>query len=190
MAGALPLVAFLKQRRFQIHFEIYLILSFITTIAVYLTGINKINNHLIHNCYLFLSFYLLSIFYFKLGQRFFKAIIFFSWFIFIIVYFEDFTGKSFAAFSFEFANFCYILWSLIFFFEFIISKNNIRSNFINTNLYVNAAILFYNGSSLFLFHYLFVILSNNVWYIHNFIEGSSKLLIAYAFWKLPKTSHY
>jgi hypothetical protein len=89
-----------------------------------------------------------------------------------------------------FANFCYILWSLIFFFEFIISKNNIRSNFINTNLYVNAAILFYNGSSLFLFHYLFVILSNNVWYIHNFIEGSSKLLIAYAFWKLPKTSHY
>jgi hypothetical protein len=28
--------------------------------------------------------------------------------------------------------------------------------------------------------------TSNLWFIHNFIEGSSKLLIAYAFWKLPK----
>jgi hypothetical protein len=57
-------------------------------------------------------------------------------------------------------------------------------------LIVNASIFIYNSFSFLFFLYITILMGNDLWYFHNIIEGISKLIIAYAFWKLPKSDNF
>jgi hypothetical protein len=53
----------------------------------------------------------------------------------------------------------------------------------------NASIFIYHTAAFSLFNYFSSFMTSYLWYFHNFIEGSSKLLIAYAFWKLSNETN-
>jgi hypothetical protein len=79
------------------------------------------------------------------------------------------------------------MFAIVYFFDFVIDNSKKKSEIL---ILVNTALFIYYSFS-FLFNiYIDELMKNNLWFIHNFIEGSSKLLIAYAFWKQPKTAHY
>jgi hypothetical protein len=57
-------------------------------------------------------------------------------------------------------------------------------------LYFNAAMLIYFSSTLIFFNILPMLTfqDSKIWVIHNAIGSISKLIIAYAFWKIPSRS--
>ena len=78
-----------------------------------------------------------------------------------------------------------VLYTILFLIENLGKKAS--PNF-NAYLLINLAILIYNSFKLFLSFEVDIFLLNNFWNYHNFIEGTSKLVIAYAILKLPKRS--
>jgi hypothetical protein len=87
-------------------------------------------------------------------------------------------------FSMKIISLCIITMSIVY-----LLNNLISTSFYQINqpvLLINSSFIIYHGSSFILIYFIMSIMTNNLWHFHNFIEGSSKLLIAYAFWKLPK----
>jgi hypothetical protein len=48
----------------------------------------------------------------------------------------------------------------------------------------------YKTSVFLLMYYISKIIKADLWYLHNFIEGSFKLLIAFSFWNIPKKTTF
>ncbi len=189
LTGIIPL--FISLRRVYLHPSLLLFLAFsvLSTIVLLITSYNGINNHVFHNFYLLISFLLLSKFYYDIGQTMLKAVIIFSTLILFTVSTFEFFDYYFLPNSFKIINLSYITWSIFFFIQ-SLEKDKVGKHNSNDYHIINTSIFLYNTSSFILIFYIMNLMNNNLWYIHNFIEGSSKLLIAYAFWKLPKTSHY
>lgn len=80
----------------------------------------------------------------------------------------------------------YIVWSLFGSIHYLKSTQTYKSEN-SVYIYFNAAMLIYYSSSLIFFNILpyLTCQNSNIWIIHNVIESSSKLIITYAFWKLP-----
>lgn len=189
VAGILPLIFLFNRIKINRSFILYISLSALTTSLLLLTSFFRINNLLIHNFYLILSYLLLANFYFSIGEKYLKKTISVSILVFLIVILLNIFEGGFLKSAFVYANISFIIWSTIYFFQLTKTNDNKSQSLSKTYSTLNASIFIYNCSAFFLIYFLITILNNKVWFIHNFIEGSSKLLIAYAFWKLPKTLH-
>lgn len=186
-AGALPLI-FFASRKIHLSLKVLLISSFVSSILLFITGRFHINNLLIFNTYQVFSILSLSSLYFNITQnKLLKRIDFLLALITSFVLIFELTTTDFLEYSIVIEKICFVMFAIVYFFDFVIDNSKKKSEIL---ILVNTALFIYYSFS-FLFNiYIDELMKNNLWFIHNFIEGSSKLLIAYAFWKQPKTAHY
>jgi hypothetical protein len=186
VAGIMPLI-FLKGRKIQVELISFLILSFLVSSILYVTGLYKINNLLIYNLFVIGSVIFLSIYYFNtLFNRFFKYLVVISSGLCCLLFFMELSKTDDIVITVKVENILFICWSFLFYIDFLKNdKHSIKSN--KSLIIVNSSIFIYNFSSFILIYYISIFMKENIWFVHNFIEGSSKLLIAYAFWKIPIT---
>lgn len=188
MTGLIPLV-FIFKRKVNIELIIYLSLSIVASAIIFYTSRFRINNHWVFNSYIFISYWMLFIFYLKLVKgKFQSQILKLSSIIFAIIFSWELSKTSNLTSSLVAWNLSFLIWSILYFLTVTLNQETDKRSL--TYNYFNLSIFIYNCSCLLLFYYIDFIMVNKLWYIHNFIEGSSKLLIAYAFWKLPKTSQF
>lgn len=190
VAGILPLiVVFFYRKKIKSILLIYLSSSVIATILLTITIKLNIYNLHIFNTYVAVAIICLFIFYLKtLNNLWSKILIFISFLIWFFTFVWELLKTDDLQISVYLENFVFILWSILFYINYLINdKSYIKDN--RYLIHFNSAIFLYNCSCFILFYFMNYIMKNNLWFIHNFIEGSSKLLIAYSFWKLPKTSH-
>ncbi len=188
IAGILPLFFIKKNNQSNRVIFYYLFTSIASTIICLVTSYMHINNHMIHNVYQMVSFLFLALFYFLNGRHLLRFLVLIGSGLFYSICFFELFKTSLLLNGYIVANLVYIIWSLAFFVQLILQKSN--SNLSKTSVLFNASIFIYYTASFFLFMYLLTLLKGNLWYFHNFIEGSSKLFIAYAFWKLPNQAYF
>ena len=188
IAGILPLFFIRKSNQSNRIIFYYLFSSCLSTIISLITAYMHINNHMINNIYLMVSFLLLAFFYFLNGRHLLRFLVLIGSGLFYSICFFELFNTSLLFDGFKAANLVYIIWSLTFFIQSILKKSNYSLS--KTYVLFNASVFIYHTSSFFLFSYFSTLMVSNLWYFHNFIEGSSKLLIAYAFWKLPNQTYF
>jgi len=185
LAGTMPVVVFFYKKAWR-HFEIliYLMSSVLATCIIIYTRINELNNHWVHNTFIIISFVSIGIFYLKRKVVLLNYLVLIGSIVFVFILAIEQKGNSLLINSFQFVNFIFIIWSLVYFVLLTNNKSSkFDSNFLQT---LNFSILFYNCSSFLLFNFLQELVKNEMWFIHNIIESVSKLIIAYSFWKLQK----
>ena len=185
LAGTMPVVVFFYKKAWR-HFEIliYLMSSVLATCIIIYTRINELNNHWVHNTFIIISFATIGIFYLKRKVVLLNYLVLIGSIVFVFILAIEQKGNSLLVNSFQFVNFIFIIWSLVYFVLLTNNKSSkFDSNFLQT---LNFSILFYNCSSFLLFNFLQELVKNEMWFIHNIIESVSKLIIAYSFWKLQK----
>lgn len=184
VAGSLPLIFLINRVKFNISFTYYLLFSVIATIVLSITSFYQINNLSIINTYLFLSFLSLIAYYNSLKIKYLNWINLLFLIVFVSLFFFEIFHSGFAQKSINVMSLFSIIWSQYFLVYSLKTKNHI--DFKTTHEFISFSILFYNCSS-FLFYFKIIDLAkHDLWFIHNYIEGISKLIIAYSFWKLPK----
>ena len=188
VTGTLPIlfVIFLK-RKLPVEFVILLSASVITTLILYITAMFGIKNWVFWNLYASIDVVCMAIFYYHLldSQKakitvIVIASICVSSIIWELSYFELVNKIS------PILVFSKVLYSILFLIENLGKKAS--PNF-KAYLLINLAILIYNSFKFFLSFEVDIFMLNNFWNYHNFIEGTSKLVIAYAILKLPKRSN-
>lgn len=186
MAGLMPLaVLFIGKRKFRIEFNLYLTASILSTFLILITNYFKINNAFVFDGFQLSSIILLSLFYFRnLDSKILSYIVIFLGFFCLSFYLIELVSLGYPQKSLVLENLCFIVCPILFYIDSIVSTQKT-----STLILLNTAIFIYKSISFLFFFFLVTLMVNNLWYIHNFIEGSSKLLIAYALWKLPKTAH-
>ena len=186
MAGLLPLaVLFFGRRKFCSEFILFLTASVFSTFLILITNYFKIQNALVFDGFQISSIILLSLFYSRnLESKMLTNIVIFLGFFCLLFYLFELISLGYPKKSLVIENICFIVCPILFYIDSI--DSNQKSS---TLILINTAILVYKSFSFLFFFFLVTMMVNNLWFIHNFIEGSSKLLIAYALWKLPKTAH-
>lgn len=188
VAGVLPLVFFFqKRKKFNVEFIIFLIVSFIATLIIFITSILKITNAIIFDGFQISSIFLLSIFYFRnIEFKLFSIIVICLGVIEFVFYMLELIILGYPEKSLIIENVGTICCSILLFISLLKNKYSPKNRTISI---INYSIFMYKVTSFLLFYYCMILMVKDIWYVHNFIEGSSKLLIAYALWKLPKTAH-
>jgi hypothetical protein len=191
ITGLLPLmILYFQKKKFNIEFLVYLGSSVIATFIFFILFKQRVNNLLIFNGYQIFSITCLSIFYYNICNKSLtkKLILLIGSFCLFILFYE-LSQTSFIEYSLVYRTIGFILFSVIFFIDYLNSERqrNLQSF---SYLIVNSSIFIYNSFSFLFFLYITILMVNDFWYFHNIIEGISKLIIAYAFWKLPKSDNF
>lgn len=188
LAGLLPIIFYLnKLGKENLELLILFCASFIATLSILFTNQFKINNHYIFNAYVIIEFCCISVFYSKLFKLKYSKLIKLLIIPFLFLFFFEIYQNDVIILGSKLTSLTYIIYSISFFIKYLnISR---RSNEYKFSQAINASLFIYNCSAFILIFYIMKLMNSNLWYVHNFIEGSSKLLIAYALWKLPKTAH-
>ena len=188
LAGFLPIIFFFRNFSTQ-YLEVFILLlsSFISTCIGLYAFLFVINNQALFNYYLIIEVTCLSVFFYKITKTKHSFIFLIIYLIFLYTWLNEYLQKDVLFFCAKFSSIIYIFYS-IFYFTQSLKKSSVDYNYRFKQLF-SLAILFYNCAAFFLIYFLMDFTKLNLWYVHNFIEGSSKLLIAYALWKLPKTAH-
>jgi hypothetical protein len=182
LAGLLPIAVFIyKKNIFNVELVFILSTSFLSSLILDLFYVLKLNNHIIYNAYIILSFTLYFLLYFRLINGLVKkiAILPLPFFLFYTIY--ELFGNGLLTITFQIENISIIFWSILYF---IYSIQEERKDQIFS--IINGAIFFYNCTAYILIFLLIKLMSNQLWFVHNFTEGISKIIIAFALWKLPK----
>jgi len=165
----------------------FLILSFLSDL---LNIAFDLNNATIWNLYNVFEFALLALIHNKYTKlSWFKLLLIISSVIFSIQYIMEFDIWNSMSNTLSLSVIFYITWSLVG--SMLYLKNTRKYKSENSEyLYFNAAMLIYFSSSLIFFNIIPFMTCNdgNIWIIHNVVNSISKLIIAYAFWKLPLRS--
>lgn len=187
VTGSLPIlfVIFLK-RNLRIEFVILFSASVITTLILYITAMLGIKNLVFWNLYASIEVICMAIFYYHLldSQKakitvIVIASICVSSIIWELSYFE-LVNKTLPIIML--GN---LLYTILFFIENLGKKATPN---LNAYLLINSVLCIYNSFTFFMSFEVDIFLLNNFWNYHNFIEGTSKLVIAYAILKLSKRS--
>jgi hypothetical protein len=188
LAGLLPIIFYFnKLGKENLELLILFCASFIATLSILFTYQFKINNHNIFNAYVIIEFCCISVFYSKLFKLKYSKLIKLLIIPFLFLFFFEIYQNDVIILGSKLTSLTYIIYSISFFIKYLnISR---RSNEYKFSQAINASLFIYNCSAFILIFYIMKLMNSNLWYVHNFIEGSSKLLIAYALWKLPKTAH-
>jgi hypothetical protein len=188
VAGSLPLVVLIiGKRKLNLEFLLFVCVSFSLTLAIIITKISGLNNAIIFDSWLICSIILLTFFYSRVieSKPFAIAVILIGVICLSATFWELMViGYPNKALIIE--NISFILIPILMYISFLRYQNHSKGNSL---ILINTSIFVYKTTTFLLFYFLVTLMKNNAWYVHNFIEGSSKLLIAYALWKLPKTAH-
>lgn len=184
MAGILPIAyLFLSKKRIFISLTLYLSFSFLATLGIVISTKMGANNHWIIKLYNFTSFLCLMHYFYKILSSKINYSLIFS-ILYIAVFILDYVFSTSNIFL---VSILFIITCCILFFINETKKEN-RSVEFRTVSIINASLLFYFSFSFIFLSLLWKLINYQIWEIHNIIESTSKLIITYAFWKLPKTS--
>lgn len=185
MAGILPLAVLLfGKRKFSKPFVLLLSVSVIATIIILFTNFQKIQNAIVFDLYQICLIVLLTFFYFQNILS--KPLSFVTIVLGTISPLSstiELISSGYLQMSLVIENLSFIIIPILMYLS-VINESN--SSISKSLILINSTLFFYKTTTFLLFFFSTDLLKNNLWYIHNFIEGFSKLLIAYALWKLPK----
>jgi hypothetical protein len=189
LCGILPLLIVTNRKAiYKTELVIFLLSSVIATIGIFITTKFQIYNHYIHNAYLIIEILCLSSFYLKtFTSKKIKAILYSVTTLLLAISILEVIKIGVMIFSMKIISLCIITISVVYLLNNLISTSFYRIN--QPVLLINSSFIIYHGSSFILIYFIMNIMTNNLWHFHNFIEGSSKLLIAYAFWKLSNETN-
>ena len=190
IAGFIPIVV-LWMRKIKADSALVgsLVLSFVISLILIITGFFKQNNYFFFNTYALGSVILFGIFYFRsIENKKMKYFVLATTVFCVLIFFLELRRSDNITVTIKFENVFYIIWSLLFFIDFLL-KSNFTDAKSKSTLIIIAAIFFYNCTSFILLNHIDLFLNKNLWILHNFSESACKLIIAYAFWKIPKSDN-
>lgn len=186
IAGLIP-VLILLNKEIQLKFWIltYLITSVISTIALLITSKLGIHNVIIFNSYGIIEFVCITAIYHKMIKKEIakKTINLIVLCIFIKILY-DLATSNYVLDGFKATNLFEISLVLIFLFDQL--KNDEYSKNVSQLTGFSIYFISYKTSVFLMLYYISRLIKTDLWYLHNFIEGSFKLLIAFSFWNIPK----
>lgn len=186
-AGIMPLFfSIYLKKTIPLSLNLFLFSSVISSILLIVTSKLYINNIIIYNSYHGISTILLCIFYIGIiSIKKFKLFIKVIAFLFTTIFFFEIIKYEDLKFSFMIENLSLIAFSLIYYIDNINNDHQIKLS--QTYLIINTSLLMYNCYSLVSNLEINLLMVTDYWIVHNIIESLSKLIIAFAIWKQPKT---
>ncbi len=188
IAGFIPIVV-LWMRKVKADSALVgsIVLSFVISLILIITGFFKQNNYFFFNTYAIGSVILFGIFYYRsIKNKKMQYFVLATTVLCVLIFFFELSRTNDIMITIKFENVFYIIWSLLFFIDSLL-KSNFTDAKSKSTLIIIAAIFFYNCTSFILLNHIDLFLDKNLWVLHNFSESACKLIIAYAFWKLPKS---
>lgn len=185
LTGIIPLLFLLAyKRKLRLELVVFLLASVITTLILFITGLYSIKNWFFFNLFSVINLTCMSVFYFSiLHSKISKVIVLIITTICAMAIILELTYYDVINLSFPILKLGITLFTFIYFLDKLANKN--QSNTPAYNI-INTALCIYNCFSIFMSLEMEIMLKNNFWLIHNVLEGTSKILIAYAILKLPK----
>jgi hypothetical protein len=180
----LPLILLLLfNKKVNLPLSIYLWASFVASLLITITVQLHLKNLVIFNFYFVISLTSLSAFYYNLiNLKKIKFIIPILYSICLGVFIWEIIYTDLITFCLIIEKFCVVIFSLLAFAHFLGQEKKSESLIL-----INSSLLIYSSFGLLFTIEIDHFLITNYWFIHNLIDGLSKLLIAYAIWKIPKT---
>lgn len=187
VAGILPLVfVIVFNSKIPLSLIVFWLASFLSTLTILITCKIGINNLIIFNTFQGFSICCLSTFYYKIIKSSnFRYLVLTLSFISLIIYVTELTISNNLLYTLISENLCFISFSLLFYIDYFKWEINERNN--QSFLLINTVIFVYNSFRLIPNLEIDLLILNQYWIIHNIVEGLSKLIIAFAIWKQPKT---
>jgi hypothetical protein len=189
--GLLPLgVLLYKRKKFNLEIICLLIFSVLTTIILIVIKRFFHNNHAVFNAYAISELVFLTIYFYRtIGNIFLGKLILGMAVVLGGIFMWEMNRTSSLEVSLL-TQIAYNIISCVLFFIASLQSNNISSPMHKTQVYYTLTLFLYSSFSLMFFFFIDHLMIIGAWSIHNIVESLTKLLIAYAFWKLPKTTHF
>ncbi len=189
--GLIPLFVLLFQRKkFNLEVVILLTLSVLATILLLLFSVLFHNNHAVFNAYAISEFVCLTIYFYRIiSNKYLRKLILGMAVVLGGIFIWEMNKTS----SLEVSLITQIAYKIILcllFYVASLQSNNISSSMHKTQVYYTLTVFLYSSFSLVFFFFIDQLMLTGAWFIHNIVENLTKLFIAYAFWKLPKTTHF
>lgn len=188
VTGVLPLLFLvIYKKKLRVEFVILLLASAITTLILFITASFGIKNWFFFNFYNAIYLTCITIFYFSLlrSSPFRKYVLILSFLCGAVLIYDltylDLINLTLPALFFSTTTFT------VFYFIDNLGKKS-KSQTSKAYFIINTSLCMYSSFSFFMSLELETMLANQYWIIHNVVEASSKLVIAYAILKIPKTT--
>ena len=188
VTGVLPLLLLvIYKRKLRVEFVILLLASAITTLILFITASFGIKNWFFLNFYNAIYLTCITIFYFSLlrSSPFRKYVLILS-FLCGAVLIYDLTYLDIINLTLPAVFFSTTTFTVFYFIDNLGKKSKSQTS--KAYFIINTSICMYSSFSFFMSLELETMLVNHYWFIHNVVEASSKLVIAYAILKIPKTT--
>ena len=188
VTGVLPLLFLvIYKKKLRVEFVILLLASAITTLILFITASFGIKNWFFFNFYNAIYLTCITIFYFLLlrSSPFRKYVLILS-FLCGAVLIYDLTYLDIINLTLPAVFFCTTTFTVFYFIDNLGKKSKSQTS--KAYFIINTSLCMYSSFSFFMSLELETMLANQYWIIHNVVEASSKLVIAYAILKIPKTT--
>ena len=188
VTGVLPLLLLvIYKRKLRVEFVILLLASAITTLILFITASFGIKNWFFFNFYNAIYLTCITIFYFSLlrSSPFRKYVLILS-FLCGAVLIYDLTYLDIINLTLPAVFFSTTTFTVFYFIDNLGKKSKSQTS--KAYFIINTSLCMYSSFSFFMSLELETMLANQYWIIHNVVEASSKLVIAYAILKIPKTT--
>ena len=189
LAGISPLIFLFYQKREGLNILFtHLFCSFLCTLMIFITHFYRVENLIYLNSYIFAASVLLPLIYYKsVEKKFIKSLVLIVFIINLTLLISELIKTDFLVISLVSENILEITLCLLFYFDFLLSNELSSSK--KLFFWINTSFFIYNCFS-FLFNlYITEIMDSHLWFIHNIVEGSSKLFITLSIWKFSKKNN-
>lgn len=191
ISGFLPLVVLLFQRKkFNVEIVILLTLSVLATILLLVFALLFHNNHAVFNAYVISEHVCLTVYFYRIIRDKYLRKLILGMAVILGGFFIWEMNKSSLLDVSLLMQIAYNIILCVLFFIASLQSNSIPSSMYKTQEKYVLTLFLYSSFSLIFFFYINELMLSRAWFIHNIVESLSKLFIAYAFWKLPKTTHF
>jgi hypothetical protein len=189
--GLIPLGVLLFQRKkFNLEIVILLTVSVLATILLLVFSLLFHNNHAVFNAYAISEFVCLTIYFYRLiSNKYLRKLILGMAVVLSGIFIWEMNRTSSLEVSLL-AQIAYNITLCVLFFIASLQSYTIPSSMHKTQVYYTLTLFLYSSFSLIFFFFIDQLMITGAWFIHNIVESLTKLFIAYAFWKLPKTTHF
>lgn len=191
ITGLIPIGVLLFQRK-KFNLEIICLLIFSVLSTIFLIVFERLfhNNHAVFKTYVISELICLTIYFYRIiSNSYIRKLILGLAIILGGVFIWEMNRTSYLEVSLL-TQITYNITLCVLFFIASLQSYTIPSSMHKTQEKFVLTIFLYSSFSLIFFSFLDELMITGVWFIHNIVESLSKLFIAYAFWKLPKTTHF
>jgi hypothetical protein len=190
-SGFVPLgVLLFHRKKFNLEIIVLLSASVLATILLLVVCMFYDNNHAVFNSYALCEFVCLTIYFLReIDHKYFRKLILGMAIILGAVFTWEMNRTSSLKISLV-SEVAYTIILCVLYFIANLDEGAKKSPMYKTQINYTLAIFLYSSFSIIFFFFIDEMMKSGAWFMHNIFESLSKLFIAYAFWKLPKTTHF